>query len=298
MVSPQTEAEFFLKSWPKEPLVIHGLGQSIRPLTELPFLQSLEALLNSWPYPVSAHLPDVSDESSAIETTAQNAQKLFQNKMGLLFNNVQKISPVLQTWLQTLQQDLGLPQSTLARCMVYATPDGKGTAPHFDQNINFVLQLQGIKKWWIEPNIAVQNPTERHTLGQPLDPELAGYMDATDLPSKLSKNKKQITLKPGSMLFVPQGYWHSTEAEGSALALNFTFSQPCWADLLTAALRSRLLLSPDWRELADGVSSKDKKRKKAATEKFDTLLTELVADLPHWQAADILAATEGYDESK
>ena len=298
LIAPQTKTDFFLKNWPREPLVVHGLSESIQPLTELPFLQSLEVLLNSWPFPVSAHLPDVSDESSAITTTAQDAQKLFFNKMGLLFNNVHKISPVLQNWLTVLQKDLGLPQSTLARCMIYATPDGKGTATHFDQNINFVVQLQGVKKWWIEPNTSVENPSQRHTLGQPVDPELASYMDSAGLPVENSKGRRQIILKPGSMLFVPQGYWHSTEAEGSALALNFTFSQPSWVDLLTTALRSRLILSADWRELADGVSSVDENKKQLATEKFDFLLSELVVDLPNWQAADILAATEGDSESE
>lgn len=296
LIFPETRANFFLKTWPREPFVVHGLNQTIQPLKELPFLQSLDILLNSWPFPVSAHLPDVADESSAIDTTAQNADKLFKNKMGLLFNNVQRISPVLQNWLQALQNDLGLPQATVARCMVYATPDGKGTAPHFDQNINFVVQLQGIKKWQLDSNTSVQNPTQRHTLGQPVDPELASYMDSADLPKKLSKDRQEIILKPGSMLFVPQGYWHSTEAEGSALALNFTFSQPCWADLLTAALRSRLLLSDGWRELADGVNSSDKIKKQLATSRFEALLTELIDDLPHWEAGAILAATEGHNE--
>ena len=100
------------------------------------------------------------------------------------------------------------------------------------------------------------------------------------------------TLEPGSMLFVPRGYWHSTEAEGDALALNFTFSQPTWVDLFTTALRSRLLLSPEWRELADGVGSAVASRRERGTAEFDALLADLVSDLPNWRAAEILDATE------
>ena len=95
------------------------------------------------------------------------------------------------------------------------------------------------------------------------------------------------------MLFVPRGYWHSTEAQGEALALNFTFSQPTYIDLFTIALRSRLSLSSDWRELADGVTSASKIRRKLAEERLDALLHGLVSDLPNWVAADILGATEG-----
>ena len=186
-----------------------------------------------------------------------------------------------------------LPLSTVARCLVYATPDGQGTTAHFDQNINFVLQLQGTKRWSLAPNVSVENPTQRHTLHQPLDPELASYLDAEMPTSAPAATGTEMILTPGSMLFVPRGYWHSTEAEGEALALNFTFSQPTWVDLLMLALRSRLTLSPAWRELADGVHSRDEITRIRANEKFDLLLQDLVHDLPNWRAEDILAATEG-----
>lgn len=77
-----------------------------------------------------------------------------------------RISPhlQLQEFLQGLRKDLGLSALTYGRCLIYATPDGKGTATHFDQNINFVLQVHGTKKWKIAPNFEVPNPLTRHTL--------------------------------------------------------------------------------------------------------------------------------------
>jgi len=228
------------------------------------------------------HLPDVRDESSSIDATPADAKKKFEEKLGLLFNDVQNISPVLKEWLAQIAADLGLPQSTYARCMVYATPDGKGTTAHFDQNINFVLQLHGTKTWWLAPNTTFTNPTERFVIGQPVDPELASYA-MEEPPATMPEPQQKVVLKPGSMLFVPRGYWHRTEAAGEALALNFTFSQPTWVDLLLLALRSRLTLSPQWRELAAVKNPA----------KFDSLLAELVEDLPNWRAEDILGATEG-----
>ena len=111
LVSPLTCEEFMIDAWPKEPFVVHGLSETVKVLAELPFLQSLDALLNVWPSVVQAHLPDLSDESSAIDTTPKEARKLFSNKMALLFNNAQNISPVLQEWLSKLHEDLGLPRS-------------------------------------------------------------------------------------------------------------------------------------------------------------------------------------------
>jgi 50S ribosomal protein L16 3-hydroxylase len=292
LIYPNTPEEFFERSWPHEPFVVHGLNETVRQITELPTLQSLDALLNSWPASVQVHLPDVADESSAVESTPKDARKLFSNQMALLFNNVQKVLPELTTWLNALSSDLGLPKSTLARCIVYATPDGKGTSCHFDQNINFVLQIHGTKTWWLAPNESVDNPTQRFTIGQPLDPELASYAHS-EMPTEMPKNCREIILKPGSMLFVPRSFWHATEATGEALALNFTFSQPTWVDLFTLALRSRLSLSPEWRELADGVTSRDAERRAIGNQKFDALLMDLVEDLPNWRAKDILRATEG-----
>ncbi len=287
-------AEGFLNNqWPCQPLVIHNLGLSIESITKLPFLQSLESLLDTWKLPIQVHLPDASDESSSIDASSKDAKKLFANGMALLFNNVEILSTELVFWLIQIKKDLGLPESTYARCMVYATPHGKGTRAHFDQNINFVLQLHGTKKWWLAPNNNVENPTERFTVGQPIDSALASYLE-TEMPDAMpSEDRQEIILTPGSMLFVPRGYWHSTEASGEALALNFTFNQPTYADLFLLALRSRLNLSPDWRELADGVSSKNSERRVWAEQKFDLLLNELVDDMSNWKAADILNSTEG-----
>jgi 50S ribosomal protein L16 3-hydroxylase len=284
---------FLRTAWRKEPFMTHNLDETIAPLTDLPFLKSLEALLESWPGVIQAHLPDTSDESSSIDVHALGARKLFTNKMALLFNNVEAISPELKEWLKSLALDLGLPSSAYGRCIVYATPDGKGTAPHFDQNINFVLQIHGTKTWSMAPNTNVQNPTQRFAIGQELESEIASYADGP-MPNALpQQGRREYVLQPGSMLFVPQGWWHSTQASSESLALNFTFSQPNWIDLLTLALRSRLVLSPAWRELADGVTSSNAHRRLRAQNRFDELLRELVDDLPNWRAQDILGATEG-----
>lgn len=285
---------FLAEHWPHSPFVIHNL--SFIPIREIPAFASIDALLASWRGQLQAHLPDVADEASSIDASAADAKKLFASRMGLLFNNVEANVPDLKPWIEAIKADLGLPQMTYGRCIAYATPDGKGTATHFDQNINFVLQLQGTKVWKLTPNFNVANPTARHTLGLPMDPELAAYTEPipASTPEALPANETiEVTLKPGSFLFVPRGYWHSTSAMGEALALNFTYNQPTWTDLLTAALRSRLQLSPEWRELADGVSSRESIRRMQAETRFNELLLELVADLPNWQASDILGATEG-----
>ena len=270
--------ECFIQNRPFLVPEVHPAG--IQKLLELPFLSSLESLLEHWTKSIQVHLPDLRDEASSLDTDSEGALSFFEQGMGLLFNDAQELSPVLESWIQGIKKDLGVSAMTYGRNLIYATPDGQGSAPHFDQNINFVLQIKGIKKWRVATNTHLINPLTRHTMGQPVDPEMMSYLESP-MPTSMPENTQEFELKPGSLLFVPRGCWHSTQAQGNALALNFTFTAPTWIDLLSAALRSRLLMSPDWRQTADLSESK-----------FDELLAGLKADLPHWRAEDILGATE------
>ena len=261
------------------PFVVHDTAAA--DLFAIPFLASLDALLDSWPDPVRVHLPDVADEASTISASPHDARKLFASGMGLLFEEAQRYAPRLVGWLHALRRDLGLSALTQQRCLVYATRAGHGTAPHFDQNLNLVLQVHGTKTWSLAPNTNVARPLTRHTIGLPLDPELESYA-TLPMPSGLPPSRTEIVLERGSVLFVPRGMWHATRASTDALSLNFTFSPPTWIDLFTAALRSKLAQSSDWRETATPTS--------VAT--FDALLRELADEAPGWNASDILAVTE------
>ncbi len=282
LIHPHAVSELTGRLRRDEPFVAHGVGDSVAELLAIPLLASLEALLGSWPDQIEVHLPDLADEAHAVTASPNDARKLFANGMGLLFNEAQRYAPLLVPWLDAIRADLGLSALTEQRCLLYATPAGKGTAPHFDQNVNLVLQVHGTKTWWLAPNANVVRPLTRHVMGQAVDPELQSYA-TLPMPGELPADRTEIVLSPGSLLFVPRGTWHATHAASDALSLNFTFSPPTWIDVFTAALRSRLALSSAWRETAEPLSS--------AT--FDALLRELADDAAHWNARDILAATEG-----
>jgi len=287
LVSPCVVAEVARCFLRDEPFVVHGSRPSFVELASIPFLASLETLLGAWPDVVQAHLPDVADESHAVTVSPQDARKLFANGMGLLFDDVHRYALQLVPWLDMIRSELGLSAQTLQRCLVYATPAGKGTAPHFDQNVNFVLQLHGQKTWRLAPNLHVARPMTRHTMGQQVDAELGSYA-RMPMPDELPVDRTEFLLEPGSLLFVPRGVWHSTHASTDALSLNFTFSAPTWLDLFTAALRSRLVLSPEWRGTAVPLS----------VTTFEALVSELAEDSVGWSAADILAATEPHMDSE
>ena len=262
----------------EELFVVHGVRDSLAELFAVPLVASLDQLLDSWPDLVHVHLPDVADEASSITASPHDARKLFATGMGLLFDEAQRFAPQLVPWLDAIRGDLGLSALTRQRCLVYATHAGKGTAPHFDQNVNLVLQVHGTKTWWLAPNAHVVRPLTRHTMGLPPDPELASYA-TVPLPDELPATRAEIVLEPGSVLFVPRGMWHATRATTDALSLNFTFSPPAWLDVVLAALRGRLALSSAWRE--------------TATPRSAAALEALLRELPALTADEILALTEG-----
>jgi hypothetical protein len=172
--------------------------------------------------------------------------------MALILNGVERFLPPVEAWLTALRTELGLPPGCEPRSIIYVTPRGAGNSPHFDANANFVVQIRGTKRWRLAPNTHVPDPTDRWAMNEgPLPAELQGYA-LTPLPTGMPADAEQIDLKPGSVLFVPRGYWHSTEADEDTLALNFTFGQPTWADVVLGALREKLLKDRTWRKLATG----------------------------------------------
>jgi 50S ribosomal protein L16 3-hydroxylase len=289
LIHPVSKSSFLENYKTNTPLILHNIDENIAELTQLPFLKSLDSLIEAWPLPVSAYLPGIADEVNSTKISASQAKKFFNNGSGLCFDDANEISPLLTEWPQKLRADLGLSTLTYCRSLIYAIAKGKGTAPHFDQNINFIIQISGTKKWWIAPNEHVQNPMTRFTIGADADPELESYL-TREMPTSFPENATEYTLSPGSLLFLPRGAWHTTEALSDALSLNFTFTAPTWIDILTSAMRARLAQSSEWRASADFVT--DKQHFPLAIEKFELLLNELSHDVPHWQARDILNATE------
>ena len=288
----QSTDSFLSKHWPDHHLVFHGPLERLGALVELPEFAQLETLLGSYRDKVRIALPDKRDEHSSLQVDALTAAALHRNGMALILNGVERFLPLVAEWLTELRLELGLPLECEPRSIVYATPAGAGNSPHFDANANFVVQLRGTKRWHVAPNRHVPHPTDRWAMNETgLSAELAGYVDAP-LPTQMPADTEVIDLKPGSVLFVPRGYWHATEADEDTLAINFTFGQPTWADLVLVALRKRLLKDGEWRVLANDPSrvAEMLARLQSEVERLD--LPEVLEALD--EAPDYLLVPEGF----
>ena len=289
-----TRAEDFLAaSWPNKLAVVHGPLERFGALSSLPELAHVTRMLDVFKDPVTVIMPDERDESSAVKVDARAALKLYQNGMALMFSSVDAFVPEVNHWLQALRRELGLPSATHARALVYAASTGAGNWPHYDANANIVVQLQGTKRWTLAANTHVVDPTDRWTMSSGHVPsELTGPESV--VPREMPAGAQVIDLLPGSVMMVPRGYWHSTEvASEETLALNFTYSQPTWAEVITAALLNRLHRAPVFRGLADGLESPASNRQHAAQMQLAQMLELFKAEVRTVGKDDLLVELIG-----
>jgi 50S ribosomal protein L16 3-hydroxylase len=275
-----SNSQFIRKYRPHSPFVVHRQSKLRKYFLEFPELRGIANLFaREWNSSISAALPDARDEISSISVNAQEARKLYRNGLALSFIHAERSLPTLQKWLSTLVEELALPRNSLPRSTIYAIPDGSGTHAHFDANANFVIQLHGTKRWTLAPNRQVENPRHRFTMNTPA---YSKHLNQANLPfpeTMPTEGRTEVTLAPGSVLFVPRGWWHSTEASGETIALNFTFAQPDWIDVLLPALAWRLSRHSDWRELATGLESSKLEVRRKAQKRYQSMLDRLVADV-------------------
>jgi 50S ribosomal protein L16 3-hydroxylase len=248
--------------WPGLPFVQHGPLERFgdRPLAlsrldpgdVLARLERPVVVYGQWPLGVSGGLSD------RLVVAPATAIGLFaKGDLTLEIDYFELEEVWLREWIADLRDDLGLPSGTVGKAVLYYSTNAAGLSGHFDAYANFVVQLRGEKTWIIAPNRSAENPLEHFDIDEGFASDelmtywrgpLLGGMPGTGTTERLS---------PGSMLFLPRGYWHSTTAGRESLSINLTFSQTTWLDLALSAVRSRLVRHNRWRELADGLGSTD-----------------------------------------
>lgn len=294
LIAPLTIDDFLEYHWPRKPLFIPAQDEKLNALFDIDQLDSLETIVAARQLKVRACLPDYDDEYSSIHIEPKDALKAYRNNMTLVFDSMQLQDPVIARSLIQIREDLGIVTGgyendlSRARSIVYATPAGCGTRMHFDANANFIIQLQGSKRWMLAPNTSVENPTERYTTGSFEMPAALEKQCHAPLLEELPEDSLEFVMEPGCVLYVPRGYWHETTTDDDSLSLNFTFSQPSWADVFTKSLQEHLLESADWRALADGLESSDRERRGQAVSEFESLVKRLVQKLPEISAKRLL----------
>jgi hypothetical protein len=202
--------------------------------------------------------------------------------------------PTLNRWQRHIAAALGHRREGLT-CSLFAAHLGAGTQCHYDALENFTIQLQGTKTWRVAANRSVHAPLENWVAGHDLPPEMALYCP-TALPSRMPRASTRVELRPGDVLYVPRGCWHSTEVSADSLSLFLGFPPTPCADFLLNALRARLIRQAAWREsVIDGGAGAYWKRR--AQSQICGLLAALKADVADLTIEELLTWAGWYDHS-
>ena len=167
----------------------------------------------------------------------------------LFIDNLADYAPEIYRLERELERNLRIPIG-VCRAKLSTSGHRSGFPMHFDRYDTLQIQLAGKKVWRIAMNRSVQMPLHGHILGLPQDPGLAQYLSQR-LPRHI-KQHRQVTLRPGSVLYVPRGYWHATAASGFSQSIAIRIGTPAWLSALPPAEGKRLISQKPWRSPSYG----------------------------------------------
>lgn len=180
---------------------------------------------------------------SMIPVDAVHAADFFAAGATLYFLNVP-----LERVTAGVAAFLGAPRDRVI-ASIFLTPASGGASVHFDMHENFTVQLTGAKRWHVGPAPCVAAPTEGYILGQQLPLSMTGAGPVTEDTSN------RVDLHPASLLYVPRGTQHRTEAGEESWSLNLSYYRTMWLDVLQDALKRRLEGSAKWRGTVTGLGN-------------------------------------------
>src|SRR5438552_17856313 len=97
---------------------------------------------------------------------------------------------------------------------------------------------------------------------------------------------ESFLLEPGSVLYVPEGYWHETDSEEDACSLHAHVTPYHWIDALLSTVRSRLIADERFRATAYPLWSPDDRG--ATRAHTQELIKEVASSLTSLTVEDVL----------
>jgi ribosomal protein L16 Arg81 hydroxylase len=175
----------------------------------------------------------------------------------------------------------------------YAVPAGMGFPTHFDCQPNWVLQIEGTKRWRFsaKPEVAWPPLNVTHAARAAELADRYPFLDVAYPPDE--REFVEVLLSPGDVLFLPAGTWHQTESVDLSLSLTMTCIPKTTADVVDDTLRTSLSRSESWRSNVPPVLARDLRPGQlppSVKRFFDARLAELRRRVRSLRAEDLYAS--------
>jgi len=271
MIWPLGPDEFFRDHWEQRHFVSHGPPSRVEPIFQALGVRSTEAYLERRREPVQIWSQTREGDYITVRMEPPDALSLYRAGLTVYVSDVGQLEP----WKAVLGRQLGYEQAGPAS--LFGARSGAETRWHFDRLENFTVQLSGTKTWRVAPNRHVVKPLHNWVTRQPILEEMRAYVTEV-LPRGAPPGPTEtFTLEPGSVLYLPRGYWHTVEAtSGDSLSVIFLYAATTWVTRVIMALQYQLNALPAWREHTAEVLG-DRRDDARARAKVGALLADLRA---------------------
>ena len=238
MFGPSAMDGFLASHWPNKVHVFDGDIERLGDVAALPELHDIEALLVRIEEPV-----DLLFSGGLRLTTARAVDALppYRNGGAMVYiKNMEKL-PVIARACDELSSLLRVPRHFVS-CEGFAAQAGVEVAPHFDHETNFMIQIRGDKTWSWRENEELPHPLYPFFPNNPNRFYQAGRHPYSGKPlaREMPADKQVRRIGPGTVTFMPRGFWHSTVAHHESFSIGFVVNPPTIADLAVGAILERL----------------------------------------------------------
>jgi 50S ribosomal protein L16 3-hydroxylase len=245
LIQPLSEREFLKRYWPNSPYWTHHGSDFLDPSWATQASGILDELLGMWKNRVRIHERHTSGKYNNRIAQSEDARLSYGLGATLSFDRLEKFSQPVRSALAEMSVALNVPSSAF-NCAIFVSPQNEGVPTHFDGKENFIVQLCGKKRWFISANHVISYPIHDYLPDAPRQPELQLYA-SLPLENYPPPPETTIDLEPGSVLFLPRGFWHQTAATTDSVSLSIAIATPTRLEVLLGDLRAKLVRNPIWR---------------------------------------------------
>lgn len=213
--------KFFHGSRRRGIVIAHGPVTRLRPLLKnalIDNISDLHSLAINHSQSIKAGFLNSDGILKYRQLNQAQRERITSSPLGLfLFNNLDQHFNTLKLLLLQACQNFGYTTHG-AHCLGFFHTSKANLPRHCDELDVIVIQLFGRRRWWIERNV--------HSPEGILDPLRASSLESCAVDPRFGDTTKALDLRPGTVLYVPAGYWHQTYSHTHSFSVTLGLPGP------------------------------------------------------------------------